>query len=154
MAGRIDRRLDELGIILPDALPPGANYIPFVIAESLVFVAGQISATAEGPILGRLGDGLTIAEGRVAARACALNLLAQLRVACDGDLDRVRQVVRLCGYVNSSPDFTEQPAVANGASDLFVEIFGDCGRHSRTAIGCNVLPLGVAVEIDGVFRIG
>ncbi len=154
MAGRIENRLDELGMTLPAALPPGANYIPFVIAEPLVFVAGQVSATAEGPILGRLGDGFTVADGQAAARTCALNLLAQLRAACGGDLDRVRQVVRLGGFVNSSPDFTEQPAVVNGASDLFVEVFGERGRHARTAIGCNVLPLGVAVEVDGIFRIG
>ena len=154
MAGHIDKRLEDLGIILPEAPPPGANYIPFVIAEPLVFLAGQVSATSEGPILGRLGDGMTIADGRAAARTCALNLLAQLRAACDGDLDRVRQVVRLGGFVNSSPDFTEQPAVVNGASDLFVEIFGERGRHARTAVSCNVLPLGVAVEVDGIFRIG
>ncbi|MDE2791539.1 MAG: RidA family protein [Paracoccaceae bacterium] len=153
MAGKIDGRLKELGIELPPAPAPAANYVPFVITDSLVFVAGQISMDETGPICGRLGDGYSVEQGRAAARSCALNLLAQLREACDGDLDRIRQVVRLGGFVNCTPDFVDQPAVVNGASDLIVEVFGDRGRHARTAVGCGALPLGVAVEVDGIVRL-
>ncbi len=153
MSNRIDGRLKEMGIELPEAPAPAANYVPFVISGALVFVSGQVSADSSGLICGRLGDDMSVEQGRLAARACALNLLAQLRTACGGDLDRMVQVVRLGGFVNCTPQFTDQPAVVNGASDLIVDVFGDRGRHARTAVGCGSLPLGVAVEVDGIFQV-
>ncbi len=153
MSSRIDARLSELGIVLPDAPAPGANYVPYALSGQLVFVSGQVSRDSGGFVVGKLGADTTVAEGRNAARLCALSLIANLREACGGDLDRVRRVVKLNGFVNATPDFTEHPQVINGASDLFVEIFGDAGRHARAAVGCVSLPLGVAVEIEGVFEI-
>ncbi len=154
MAGNIDRRLDELGITLPKAANPVANYVPFVVTENLVFVSGQGAVGPKGlEYLGRIGDGLTVDDGQKSARMCALNLIAQLKEACGGDLDRVRRCVRLGGFVNCADDFTDQPKVINGASDLMVAVFGDAGRHARTAVGVNVLPLGLSVEVDGVFEI-
>ncbi len=151
--GEIDRRLAELGIVLPEAPAPAANYVPFVIAGNMVYVSGQISRGPDGMLTGRLGADLTVEDGRSAARVCALNLIAQLRAACGGDLGRLVQVAKLTGFVNATPDFTQHPAVINGASDLMVEVFGDRGRHARAAVGCASLPLGVAVEVEGVFRI-
>jgi enamine deaminase RidA (YjgF/YER057c/UK114 family) len=150
----IDARLAELGIILPDAPAPAANYVPYVIVGNLVHVSGQISQSSEGLIKGRLGVDFDVAEGAQAARACAVGLLAQLRKACDGDWSRFVRVVKLVGFVNSTPDFTDQPKVINGASDLMVAILGDAGRHARSAVSAASLPFGAAVEIEGIFEFG
>ncbi len=150
---RIEQRLAELGITLPDAPAPAANYVPYVVVGDMVHVSGQISMDGGELIRGRLGEDMDIEAGAAAARVCAINLIAQLRNACDGDLDRVVRVVRLGGFVNSAPDFTDQPKVINGASDLMVEVFGEAGRHARAAVGVAALPLGVAVEIEGLFQI-
>ncbi len=154
MAGVIDQRLAELGIELPRAVAPAANYVPFVVSGKHVFVAGQIPVDS-GNIMyrGRLGDGMTVDDGYQAARLCALNIIAQVREACGGNLDRVVRCVKLGGFVNSTPDFTDQPKVLNGASDLMIEVFDDKGRHARFAVGAPALPLGVAVEVDAVFEI-
>lgn len=155
MAGKIEARLAELTIELPSAMPPVANYVPTVQTGDLIFVAGQICQwNGERRHVGRLGGGISIAEGQQAARLCALNILAQLRVACGGDLDRVRRCLRLGGFVNCAPDFTDMPQVINGASDLMVAIFGDIGRHARLAVGASSLPGGLAVEIEATFEIG
>ena len=155
MGGRIDARLKELGIELPEPTAPLANYVPFTVAGNLVFVAGQIwQWNGERRHVGKLGAGITIEAGREAARLCALNIIAHLRVACGGDLDRVRRVVQLRGFVNCTPEFTDMPQVVNGASDLMVEVFGDAGRHARAAVGTNALPGGVAVEVEAVVEIG
>ena len=153
MTSKIDARLTELGITLPDAPMPDANYVPFVRTGNLVFISGQVSQNADGFITGQVGRDLDVAEGQAAARTCALSLIAQLRAACDGDLDRVVRTVKLTGFVNASPDFTKHPQVINGASDLFAEVFGDKGRHARAAVGTVSLPLGAAVEIEGVFEV-
>jgi len=154
MAGRIERRLAELGIELPQAAAPAANYVPWVITGNQVFIAGQVPFwNGELRHVGRLGGGMALDDGVAAARLCGLNLIAQVKAACGGDLDRVTRCVKLGGFVNSDPAFTDQPKVVNGASDLMVEVFGDAGRHARFAVGAPVLPLGVAVEIDAVFEI-
>ncbi len=153
MAGKIDARLAELGITLPDAPAPAANYVPFVQAGDLIFVSGQISQSSEGLIKGKLGDTMDVAEGAEAARRCGISLLAQARAACGGDLDRIVRVVKLTGFVNSTPDFTDQPKVINGCSDLMVEVLGDAGRHARAAVSAPALPLGVAVEIEAIFQV-
>jgi enamine deaminase RidA (YjgF/YER057c/UK114 family) len=152
MTNSIDARLAELGLTLPDAPVPAANYVPAVRSGALLFVSGQISQNADGLIKGRLGDNLDVAAGAEAAKACALSLLAQVRAACDGDLSRLVRVVKLTGFVNSTPDFTDQPKVINGASDLLVAVLGDAGRHARSAVGAP-LPFGVAVEIEGIFEV-
>ncbi|SDX30419.1 RidA family protein [Roseicitreum antarcticum] len=148
-------RLKELGLALPDAPAPApaANYVPFVQSGDLVFVSGQISQGPDGLIKGRLGDGMSVAEGAAAAQACGLALIAQVQAACGGDLTRVRRVVKLTGFVNSTPDFTEQPQVINGTSDLMVAVFGDAGRHARAAVSAAALPRGVAVEVEAIFQI-
>ena len=148
----IAQRLADLGVTLPDAPAPAANYVPAVRSGDLLFVSGQISAGPDGMIKGRLGDGMSLEDGAAAARQCAINLLAQVRTACDGDIDRLRRVVKLTGFVNCTPDFGDQPAVINGASDFLVEALGEAGRHSRSAVGAT-LPFGVAVEIEGIFEI-
>lgn len=153
MTGKIDAQLAALGLTLPQVTAPVANYVPFVQTDNLVHVSGQVSNGPEGFITGRLGEGLDIVAGAAAARACALSLIAQVRVACGGDLDRVVRVVKLVGFVNSTPDFTDQPKVVNGASDVMVAVFGEAGRHARSAVGVGALPLGVAVEIEGIFEI-
>ena len=154
MAGHIEARLTELGIELPTAAAPVANYVPYVITGNLVFVSGQVPlAGGELQLPGRVGEDVSAEDGQNAARICALNLLAQVKAALDGDLDRVARVVRLGGFVNSAAGFTGQPQVINAASDLMVEVFGDKGRHARAAVGCPALPLGAAVEIDGIFEI-
>lgn len=154
MSGRIEARLAELGITLPAATAPVANYVPWAISGKLVFVSGQVGIQDGKPrYVGRLGDGMSVEDGYAAARLCGLNLLTQLKAACGGDLDRVKRVVRLGGFVNCTPDFTDQPKVVNGASDLMVEVFGEAGRHARAAVGAPSLPLGVAVEVEGVFEI-
>lgn len=149
----IDAKLQDLGLTLPDAPAPAANYVPYVVAGDMVYVSGQISADESGLITGKLGDDLDVDAGQAAAKRCALSLLAQLKAACDGDLDRLVRVVKLGAFVNSTADFTQQPQVVNGASDLLVELLGDKGRHARSAVSSPSLPLGVAVEIDGVFQI-
>ena len=155
MAGRIEARLAELGIELPDPPAPVANYVPFVIAGNIVQVAGQGTLwQGETKLLGTLGKDLSIDEGYEAARQCGRNLIAQVRAAQAGDLDRIRRVVKLGGFVACTPDFTDHPRVVNGASDLMVEVFGEAGRHARFAVGNPSLPLGTAVEVDGVFEIG
>ncbi|HEV8680332.1 MAG TPA: RidA family protein [Stellaceae bacterium] len=155
MSGRIEARLTALGIELPQPAAPVANYVPFTISGDLVLVAGQICAwNGERRFVGKLGAGIGIAEGQQAARLCALNILAHLRVACGGDLDRVRRILRLGGFVNCTPDFTDMPQVINGASDLMVEVFGDIGRHARAAVGVSSLPGGVAAEVEATVEIG
>jgi len=155
MAGEIEKRLADLGVELPNPSSPAANYVPFVVAGNLVFISGQVTVwNGERRYIGRLGEDFSVDEGYQAARICGLNLIAQARVACSGDLDRITRVVKLGGFVNSAPDFTDQPKVVNGASDLMVEVFGDKGRHARFAVGAPALPLGIAVEVDGVFEIG
>ncbi|MEE8123627.1 MAG: RidA family protein [Alphaproteobacteria bacterium] len=154
MAGRIEARLAELNIALPQAATPVANYVPYVVSGPLVFLAGQVTVwNGEIRFVGKLGRDFTVEEGQEAARLCGLNLIAQARAACEGDLDRVVRCVKLTGFVNSMPDFTDQPKVMNGASDLMTEVFGESGRHARAAIGVNTLPLGVAVEVEGIFEI-
>ncbi len=153
MSGRIDKRLSELNIVLPSPVSPVATYVPYVVAGKLVFVSGQVSFSGGALIRGRLGADLDLEAGQEAARACGLNLLAQVKIACGGDLDRVRRVVKLGAFVCCTPDFTDQPKVANGCSDLMVAVFGETGRHARAAVGAPALPLGAAVEIDGVFEI-
>lgn len=149
----IETRLAELGVTLPDAPAPAANYVPFVQTGHLVHVSGQISANADGMIKGKLGADMDIDAGAAAARACAISLLAQLKAACGGDIDRLVRVVKLVGFVNSTPDFGDQPKVINGASDFMVAALGDEGRHTRSAVSAASLPFGVAVEIEGIFEI-
>lgn len=154
MSGTIEARLSELGIELPQASAPVANYVPYTISGKIVILSGQITVwNGERRFVGKLGREIGIPEGQQAARLCALNLLAHLRVACDGDLDRVKRVLRLGGFVNCTPDFTDMPQVVNGASDLMVEVFGDNGRHARAAVGVNSLPAGVAVEVEAIFEL-
>ncbi len=153
MSKTIQSRLDALGITLPEAPAPAANYVPFMQSGNLVFVSGQVSIGPDGLILGRLGADVSVDEGYEAARHCGLALIAQLRAACGGDLERLVRVVKLGGFVNSTADFTDQPKVINGCSDLMVELFGDRGHHARAAVGVAALPLGVAVEIEGIFEI-
>ncbi len=153
MSGNFETRLKALGVTLPSAPAPAANYVPFVVVGDIVHVSGQVSNGPDGFIKGRLGDGMSVEEGADAARACAVSLLAQVKAACGGDLDRLVRVVKLSGFVNSSPDFTDQPKVINGCSDFLVEALGDAGRHARSAVGVAALPLGVAVEIEGIFQI-
>ncbi|MBU6407597.1 MAG: RidA family protein [Alphaproteobacteria bacterium] len=150
---RIQARLADLGIALPAPPAPVASYIPFVAAGGLIHISGQVSNDAAGGIKGRLGAELTLEQGQAAARLCGLNLLAQLQAACDGDLDRVKRVVKLGGFVNVVPGFDPIPAVVNGCSDLMVEVFGEAGKHARSAVGVANLPLGFAVEVDGIFSI-
>ena len=153
MTGKIDARLGKLGLKLPDAPAPAANYVPYVQYGNLVFVSGQISQGPDGLIKGRLGDNMDVAAGTEAARRCGLSLLAQIRAASGGDLDRVVRVSKLTGFVNSTAEFTDQPKVINGCSDLMVEVFGDAGRHARAAVSSPALPLGVAVEIEAIFQV-
>lgn len=153
MSNAYETRLTELGITLPAAPAPAANYVPFVVVGDLVYVSGQISNGPDGLILGKLGENMDVAAGAEAAKACALGLVAQLKAACGGDLSRLVRVVKLGGFVNSTADFIDQPKVINGASDFLVELFGDAGRHARAAVSAPSLPLGVAVEIEGIFQI-
>lgn len=153
MTTSIDARLTELGINLPDAPAPAANYVPYVVSGSMVYISGQISQNADGLITGKLGADVSPEDGQAAARACGLALIAQLKAACGGDLGRVKRVVKLTGFVNATPEFSQHPMVINGASDLMVEVFGDKGAHARAAVGAGSLPLGVAVEVEGIFEI-
>jgi len=154
MSGQITARLAELKIELPAASAPAANYVPFVRSGNLVFISGQLPVwNGERRFTGKLGRDLTIEQGQEAARLSAVNLIAQIQAAADGDLDRVARIVRLGGFVNSVAEFADHPKVVNGASDLIVAVFGDAGRHARTAVGVNSLPFDVAVEIDGIVEL-
>ena len=146
----IAKRLTDMGITLP---APAANYVPFVQVGSTLYVSGQISRDEAGLITGVVGDNLSVEEGAAAAKTCALYLLAQVKAACGGDLDRLGRVVKLTGFVNSTKEFADQPKVINGCSDFLVEALGDAGRHARSAVSAGALPLGVAVEIEGIFEI-
>lgn len=151
MAGKIDARLKELGIALPEGVAPAGNYVPAVRSGNLIFVAGQIPLEGGKPqFIGKLGREFQVEEGQKAARLCAINILSQLRAALGGDLDKVKRIVRVGGFVNAVPDFTDQPQVINGASDLLVQVFGDAGKHARAAVGVSSLPRGVAVEVEAV----
>ena len=149
----IETRLAELGVTLPDAPAPAANYVAFVRTGGLVHISGQISRNASGPITGKLGADLDVAAGAEAAKACALAVLVQVKAACDGDWSRLVRMVKLVGFVNSTADFTEQPKVINGASDFLVAVLGEAGRHARSAVSAASLPLGVAVEIEAICEI-
>lgn len=154
MSSSIEKRLEAIGVTLPEPGTPAGNYVPFVIVGNIVYMAGQVAREA-GKIKhrGKLGGSVTVEQGIEAARLCAINLLAQLKVACGGDLDRVERCVRLGGFVNSTPDFLDHPKIVNGASDLMVEVFGERGQHARTAMGAAALPMGTAVEVEAVFQL-
>lgn len=153
MSGEISARLKTLGLVLPPAPSPVANYVPYLQVGTLLYVSGQISKTGEGRIItGRVGDTLSVEDGIEAARVCALNLLAQANAAL-GSLERIAQVVRLTGFVNAGPDFADHPKVINGASDLMVDVLADKGRHTRAAVGVSGLPANSAVEIDAIFSV-
>ncbi len=154
MTGKIEARLNELGITLPKAAAPVANYVPYVVTGSLVFISGQGPMGPNGPeFKGKVGRDLDVEDGRKAARLTALNVIAQLKEAVGGDLDRVKRCVKLLGFVNSTADFIQQPAVINGASDVMVEIFGDAGRHARSAVSAPSLPVDITVEVEAIFEI-
>ena len=148
----VEHTLAEKGITLPAAPMPAANYVPAVQAGDMLFVSGQIAAGPEGLIRGRLGEDMDVAQGAAAARACGLALIAQAQAAL-GSLDRVVRVVKLTGFVNSAPDFTDQPEVINGCSDLFTDVFGEIGQHARSAIGVGSLPNNITVEIEAIFEV-
>jgi enamine deaminase RidA (YjgF/YER057c/UK114 family) len=154
MAAMVEKKLGELGITLGNPAAPSANYIPFVRTGNLLMISGQICFDSQGKLVakGQLGGGVSLEDGQKAARACAINVLAQVKVAL-GDLDKVVRVVRLGGFINSTPDFLEGPKVMNGASDLMVAAFGDKGRHARTTVGVAVLPADAAVEVEGMFEV-
>jgi len=154
MAGLIEKKLSGLGVTLPTPASPIANYVPFVRSGNILVVSGQICFGLDGKLVakGQLGGGVSVEDGQKAARACAINLLAQLKAAL-GDLDKVVRVMRLGGFINSAPGFTDGPKVMNGASDLMVEVFGDKGRHARTTVGVSALPADAAVEVEGLFEI-
>lgn len=154
MAGIVEKKLQEFGITLQEPRAPMANYVPYVRTGNLLTVSGQICLGGDGKLVakGRLGDGVTIEDGQKAARACAINLLAQVKAAV-GDLDKVVRVVRLGGFINSAPSFTEGPRVMNGASDIMVAVFGDNGKHARSTVGVAALPADAAVEVEGLFEV-
>jgi enamine deaminase RidA (YjgF/YER057c/UK114 family) len=154
MAGTVEKKLQELGIALQEPRSPMANYVPFVRSGDLLHVSGQICLDGDGKLVaeGRLGDGVSVEDGQKAARTCAINLLAQVKVAL-GDLDKVKRVVRLGGFINSAAGFTEGPKVMNGASDLMVAVFGDKGKHARSTVGVAALPADAAVEVEGLFEV-
>jgi enamine deaminase RidA (YjgF/YER057c/UK114 family) len=149
----IDARIAELGITLPEPARAVANYVPFVHSGNLVHISGQLSNDASGGIKGTVGADVTPEQANAAARLCGINLLAQIKAACDGDLSRVVRVVKLGGFVQAGPAFEAIPAVINGCSDLMVEVFGDAGRHARSAVGVYQLPLGFAVEVDAIVEV-
>jgi enamine deaminase RidA (YjgF/YER057c/UK114 family) len=151
---KYEEALAKLGLTMPEPTIPVANYVPYVISGKLVYISGQIPMRAgQVSFVGKVGREFSVEQGQEAAQACALNILALIRHACDGDLDRIERCVRLGGFVNGTPEFTDQPQVLNGASDLIVTVFGERGRHARAAIGVNSLPRGVAVEVDAIFEI-
>ncbi|HTQ12651.1 MAG TPA: RidA family protein [Rhizomicrobium sp.] len=154
MPGKIDTRLAELGIALPTPPAPVASYVPFVVSGKQVFISGQV--TMENGALkyvGTVGKDLSLDDGKAAARLCAINVLAQARAACGGDLDRIARCVKVTVFVNAVPGFAQHPEVANGASDLFVEVLGEAGRHARAAVGAGSLPRNVATEVEAVFEL-
>jgi enamine deaminase RidA (YjgF/YER057c/UK114 family) len=155
MAGAVEEKLASLQIMLPTPAAPIANYVPFVLSGRLLVLSGQLCFGADGKLVakGQLGGAVAVEDGQKAARACAINLLAQVKAAL-GDLDRVARVVRLGGFINSAPGFTDGPKVMNGASDLMVEVFGDKGRHARTTVGVSALPADAAIEVEGLFEVG
>jgi enamine deaminase RidA (YjgF/YER057c/UK114 family) len=154
MTGKIDARLKELDIVLPTPPAPVASYVPFVVAGKLVFISGQVTISPDGlKYVGIVGKDLSLDDGKAAARLCAINVLAQAKAACGGDLDRIRRCVKVTAFVNAVPGFTQHPEVANGASDLFVKVLGDAGRHARAAVGAGSLPRNVAVEVEAVFEL-
>ncbi len=146
-----EHRLQAHGLELPAAAAPVALYVPFYITGSQLYVSGQLCQGPEGLVKGRLGETLSIEEGQKAARLCALHLLAQIKAACG--LERLQRVVKLGGFINVHPDFTDIPLVMNGCSQVMIDVFGEAGRHARSAVGCSGLPLGAAVEVDGIFEI-
>ena len=154
MSGKIDARLQELGIEVPEAAAPVANYLGYVVTGNLCFTAGQVTLK-DGAFVyqGKLGAEISVDDGYQAARLCAINIISQLKAACGGDLDRVKRIVKLVGFVNSTPGFIDQPKVINGASDLMVEVFGEAGKHARSAVSAGSLPLGVSVEVECVAEI-
>ena len=153
MSGEIESKLAELGVTLPAAPAPGANYVPYVVTGNTVYVSGQVSQNGDGFITGKLGSDVSVEDGAAAAKTCAISLLAQLKAACGGDIERLVRVVKLVGFVNSTTDFGDQPKVINGASDFMVAALGDRGRHARSAVSAASLPFGVTVEIEGIFEI-
>jgi len=151
---RIESRLKELNITLPTPPAPVASYVPYVISGNQVFVSGQVTIGAKGlEYVGTVGKELSLEDGKAAARLCAINVIAQLKAACGGDLDRVKRVVKVTCFVNAVPGYAQHPEIANGASDLFVEVFGDAGRHARAAVGAGSLPRNVATEVEAVIEI-
>ena len=153
MTGKFEAKLDEMGVKLPNPPVPAANYVPYVQVGNLVYVSGQVSQDSNGFITGKLGDTMTTESGAAAAQTCAISLLAQVKSACNGDLDRLVRTVKLMGFVNSTTDYTEQPKVINGASDFLGQALGEAGKHARSAVSAPSLPMGVAVEIEGIFQI-
>ncbi len=150
----VEARLKELNITLPTPPAPVASYVPYVVSGKNLFISGQVTLTPEGlKYLGAVGKELSIEDGKAAARLCALNAIAQAKAACGGDLERIKRVVKLTVFVNSAAGFAQQPEVANGASDLFVEIFGETGKHARSAVGAVSLPRNVATEVEAIFEI-
>lgn len=149
----IEDKLKEIGVTLPEAAAPAANYVPYVISGSHLYISGQVPMGPEGlQCIGKLGENTSVEDGQAAAKLCAVNLLAQAKAAL-GDLDKVKRLVKLVGFVNSTPNFVDQPKVINGASDFMVEAMGEKGRHARSAVGVAALPFGVAVEIEAIFEI-
>lgn len=151
---KIETRLKELNIELPQAASAQANYVPYVLEDSHLYIAGQIPMwNGERRYMGKIGDMFTVADGQAAARLCALNILAQARAALDGDLDRIVRTLKVTGFVNSVPEFSQHPQVINGASDLLGEVLGEAGKHARCAVGASSLPFSVAVEVDAIFAV-
>ena len=149
-----EKKIEKLKIVLPEAKPPVGSYVATKISGNLLFISGQISISATGELIkGKIGKELTTEDGYEAAKRCGLSIVAQAKVACKGDLSKIKSCVKLTGFVNSTEEFTEQPKVINGASDLIASIFGDSGMHTRAAISTNSLPLGVSVEVDAIFEI-
>lgn len=150
----VEARLKALNIVLPTPPAPVASYVPYVVSGKNVYISGQVTLTPEGvKFIGTVGKDLSIEDGKAAARLCGLNVIAQAKAACGGDLERVKRVVKLTVFVNAVPGFTQHPEVANGASDLFVEVFGDAGRHARAAVGAGSLPRNVATEVEAILEI-
>jgi enamine deaminase RidA (YjgF/YER057c/UK114 family) len=150
---QIEARLAELGIILPEPAAPVANYVPFVRVGDLVHIAGQVSRDGDAGVKGVVGEDVDMDGARLAARLCGVNLIAQIKAACGGDLDRVERIVKLGGFVQAGPEFFDIPQVVNGCSDLMVDVFGEAGRHARSAVGVYRLPLNFAVEVDAVVQV-
>jgi enamine deaminase RidA (YjgF/YER057c/UK114 family) len=154
MTGKVESRLKDLGIQLPTPPAPVASYVPYVVSGNLVFISGQVTVAADGlKYVGTVGKEISVEDGKAAARLCAINLIAQVKAAAGGDLDRVKRCVKVTVFVNAVPGFAQHPEVANGASDLFVEVFGDAGKHARAAVGAGSLPRNVATEVEAVFEL-